>query len=123
MWFSCNPRVLSTKRESPLVSIEDFAKLQLKVAVVVEAKAHPDADKLLVLTVDTGGEKKEIVAGIARHYSPAELVGKRVVVVDNLQPATLRGVTSYGMLLAAQDAEVLSLVTPERAVAPGASVR
>ena len=106
-----------------MVSIEDFAKLQLKIALVVEAKTHPDADKLLVLTVDTGSEKKEIVAGIARHYSPAELVGKRIVVVDNLQPAVLRGVTSYGMLLAAQDGEVLSLVTPERSVAPGASVR
>ena len=106
-----------------MVSIEDFARLELKVAIVVEAKAHPNADKLLVLTVDTGTEKKEIVAGIAHHYSPAELTGKRVVLVDNLQPATLRGVISYGMLLAAQDGEVLSLVTPERPVAPGAKVR
>ena len=106
-----------------MVSIEDFAKLQLKVALVIEAKAHPDADRLLVLTVDTGTEKKEIVAGIARHYSPAELVGKRIVMVDNLLPAILRGVTSYGMLLAAQDGEVLSLITPERSVAPGALVR
>ena len=106
-----------------MVSIEDFSKLQLKVALIVEAKVHPDADKLLVLTVDTGGEKKEIVAGIARHYQPAELVGKRIVVVDNLEPANLRGVTSYGMLLAAKDGDVLSLVTPERSVAPGAPVR
>ena len=106
-----------------MASIEDFSKLQLKVALVVEAKVHTNADRLLVLTVDTGAEKKEIVAGIALHYSPAELVGKRVVIVDNLEPATLRGVTSYGMILAAQDGERLSLVVPERSVSAGAVVR
>ena len=73
--------------------------------------------------MDTGEAQKEIVAGIARHYSPEELVGKRIVIVDNLEPATLRGVVSNGMLLAAQDGETLSLVVPERPVAPGAKVQ
>ena len=95
----------------------------MKVAKVLEAKLHPNADRLLVLKVDTGEAQKEIVAGIARHYSPEELVGKRVVIVDNLEPATIRGVISNGMLLAAQDGETLSLVVPERPVTPGAKVQ
>lgn len=106
-----------------MITIEDFLKIELKVAVVLEAKAHPDADRLLVLMVDTGAEKKEIVAGISQHYKPEELVGKKVVVVNNLQPATLRGVVSNGMILAAKDGETLSLVVPDRPVAPGARVR
>lgn len=106
-----------------MITIEDFLKIELKVAVVLEAKAHPDADRLLVLMVDTGTEKKEIVAGISQHYKPEELVGKKVVVVNNLQPATLRGVVSNGMILAAKDGETLSLVVPDRPVAPGAGVR
>ena len=106
-----------------MITIEDFLKLELKVAVVVEAKAHPDADRLLVLMVDTGAEKKEIVAGISQHYKPEELIGKKVIVVNNLQPATLRGVVSNGMILAAKDGEILSLVVPERPVAAGSGVR
>ncbi len=105
-----------------MATLEEFQKLELKVAQVVEARPHPQADKLLVLTIDAGGIRKEIVAGIARHYTPGELVGKRIVVVDNLEPATLRGVVSQGMLLAASDAEGLSLVVPERPVAPGSVV-
>ncbi len=106
-----------------MITIEEFGRLELKVAHVLEARAHPNADKLLILTVDTGSERKEIVAGIARHYRPEELVGKRIVIVDNLEPATLRGVVSQGMLLAAQDGGTLSLVVPERSLAAGAKVR
>ena len=106
-----------------MITIEDFAKLELRVAVVLEAKVHPNADRLLVLTVDTGTEKKEVVAGISQHYKPEELTGKKVVLVNNLQPATLRGVVSNGMILAAKDGEALSLVVPERPVAPGSTVR
>jgi len=106
-----------------MATLEDFKKLELRVARVLEARAHPNADKLLVLTIEVGGAQKEIVAGIARHYRPEELTGKTIVVVDNLEPATLRGVTSNGMLLAAQDGEVLSLLTPDREVAVGSAVR
>ncbi len=105
-----------------MATIEQFRQIQLKVAKIVEAKEHPNADKLLVLKIDTGDSQKEIVAGIARHYAPAELVGKLIVVVDNLEPATIRGVVSNGMLLAAKDGENLSLVQPERIVLPGAFV-
>ena len=106
-----------------MITLEDFLKIELKVAQVVEAKVHPNADKLLVLTVDTGAERKEIVAGIAPHYSVSELVGKKVILVNNLQPATLRGVVSNGMILAAKEGELLSLVVPERPLAAGATVR
>ena len=106
-----------------MATIEEFRLLQFKVARVVEAKLHPDADRLLVVTIDTGGTRKEVVAGIARHYAPADLIGKLVVVVDNLDPVNLRGVQSNGMLLAAQDGETLTLVSPERPVAPGTVVK
>lgn len=106
-----------------MITIEQFSQLQLKVARILEAKPHPNADKLLILTIDTGEAKKEIVAGIARHYQPADLLNKLIVVVDNLEPATIRGVTSCGMLLAAQDGTGLSVLVPDRSVLPGAAVR
>lgn len=106
-----------------MITIEDFLKLELKVAVVLEAKTHPNADRLLVVTVDTGTEKRQVVAGISQHYKPEELVGKKVILVNNLQPATLRGVVSNGMILVAKDGERLSLVVPERPVVPGSTVR
>lgn len=106
-----------------MITLEDFLKIELKVAQIVEAKVHPNADKLLILTVDVGAERKEIVAGIAPHYPVSELSGKRVILVNNLQPATLRGVVSTGMILAAKDGETLSLVVPDRPVALGAGVR
>jgi methionyl-tRNA synthetase len=109
--------------ENAMISIAQFKEVELKVGRVVEAKTHPNADRLLVLGVEIGGVRKEVVAGIALHYKPEELVGKQVVVVNNLQPATLRGVESSGMILAAQDGERLSLVVPERAVSEGSVVR
>ena len=106
-----------------MATIQEFNQIQLKVAKILEAQPHPDADRLLVLKVDVGGVTKEIVAGIARHYSCQELVGKLIVVVDNLEPAVIRGVASNGMLLAAQDTSGgLSLLIPERSVACGSSV-
>ena len=106
-----------------MITLEDFLKVELKVVQIVEAKTHPDADRLLVLTVDTGAERKEVVAGIAQHYPVGDLVGKKVILVNNLQPATLRGVVSNGMILAAKEGESLSLITTERPIAPGATVR
>ncbi len=106
------------------ISIQDFLKIQLKVALVLEAKLHPNADKLLVLQVDTGTEKKQIISGIARHYTPDQLVGKKVVIVDNLTTALLRGEPSNGMILAASDGQgALTLIAPENPIGPGAVVR
>ena len=93
------------------VSYETFAKLELRVAKVLEARAHPNADKLLLLQIDVGDQQKQIVAGIRQHYTPEQLVGKLIVVVNNLEPAMLRGETSNGMLLAATSGERVILLT------------
>ena len=106
------------------ISIDDFRTIDLRVATITAAAPHPNADRLVVLTIDLGSEQRQLVAGIRAHYEPAQLIGKQIVVVANLQPATLRGVESQGMLLAASDSEGrLALVTPERPVAPGAAVK
>ena len=85
------------------VKYEDFAKLDLRVGKIIEAKDHPDADRLVVLQVDLGAEQRQIVAYIKKYYEPVQLLGKWIVVVTNLEPRTLRGVTSHGMLLAATE--------------------
>lgn len=106
-----------------MVSIEDFMKFELAVGRVKEAKAHPNADRLLVLQVDLGKEQRQLVAGIKRSYMPEELVGKQVVVICNLEPATIRGVKSQGMVLAASDDQGVSIIRPERHMALGSGVR
>ncbi len=93
------------------IGFEDFTKLDLRTARVLEAERVEGADKLLRLQVETVGGKRQIVAGIAKHYAPEALIGKLIVVVANLKPATIRGVESRGMLLAANDGETLRLVT------------
>jgi methionyl-tRNA synthetase len=109
----------------PSITIDDFAKLQLRVATVLEAKAHPNADKLLVLQVDLGDEKRQICAGIRGHVEPETLVGKQLIVVANLPPRTMRGQISQGMLLAATDTATGKVVvaTVSEAVAAGSGVR
>lgn len=108
-----------------LIEYEDFAKVELKVATVVEAEAVPKADKLLKLQLEVGDERRQIVSGIAQHYQPEELIGKRIVLVANLKPKKLRGVESHGMLLAATEPDgTLSLVTLDKAGFPsGARVK
>ena len=93
------------------VTYDDFAKVQLRVAKVLEARPHPNADKLMLLQVSVGEETKQIVAGIKLHYTPETLVGKNIVIVNNLEPAIIRGETSNGMLLAATSGEKVILVT------------
>jgi methionyl-tRNA synthetase len=106
------------------ISIDDFRNIELRVATVTAAAPHPNADRLLVLTVDLGSEQRQLVAGIRAHYADQDLIGKQVVVVANLQPASLRGVESQGMLLAASDDQGrLAIVTPEKPVANGAQVK
>ena len=106
-----------------MIALEDFKKLQLRVAEIETVTPHPNADRLYVLTVKVGEVRKNIVAGIRKHYSEEELKGKKVILVDNLQPAVIRGVESNGMVLAASDGEILTLVVPERPIPDGAEVR
>ncbi len=112
--------------EAPRLSFDDFMKLQLRVAIVVAAEAIPKSKKLLKVTVDVGAEKRTIVAGIARVYAPETLVGRTVVIVANLEKATLMGVESNGMILAATDPDgrpVLLTLDEPAAAPPGSRVR
>lgn len=107
----------------PEISYDVFAQLDLRVALVLEAREHPNANKLLLLKVKVGPVEKQIVAGIRGHYEPAALVGKRIVIVNNLAPTMLRGEESQGMLLAASDESSVVLVTPERDLPDGSRVK
>src|ERR1051325_1052105 len=107
-----------------LIQYDDFAKLDLRVATVLDCKPHPNADKLLVLQIDLGTEKRQICAGLRQHYAPEQLIGKQIVVVANLAPRTMRGEISNGMLLAATDPVTgkVIVVTPSEPAAPGSKV-
>ncbi len=102
-----------------MITIEDFDKLELRVAKVLEAEKHPKADKLLVLQLQVGNEKRQVVSGIAKDYQPEELVGKSVILVANLKPVKLRGVESQGMILAASNEEKLVLGSLDGEIASG----
>ena len=109
--------------EPEIITIDEFAKVDLRVAVVLAAERVPKTEKLLKLTLDLGGEQRTVVSGIAGAYAPDALVGRTVVYVANLKPAKIRGVMSQGMILAAGDAEVLALSALDREVPPGTKVR
>lgn len=106
------------------IQFDDFAKVDLRVATVLSAEPHPNADKLLVLQVDLGDEKRQILAGVRAHYDPAALVGRQIVIVANLAPRTMRGLESQGMLLAAGDDDraTLGLLMPDKPMPAGAKV-
>ncbi|HIP74095.1 MAG TPA: methionine--tRNA ligase subunit beta [Euryarchaeota archaeon] len=103
-----------------MATYEDFAALDIRVALVKEVERIPKSKKLYRLKVDLGGEERTVVAGLAERYGERELLGKKVVVLANLEPRTIMGVRSEGMLLAVEDGAVL---TPERDVRAGARVR
>lgn len=113
--------------EKPTIQFDDFARLDLRVATVLKAEPHPDADRLIKLQIDLGYEQRQICAGIREYCSMEELVGKQIVVVANLAPRTIRGEDSKGMLLAASVKEgegLTDVVTlgPAREVPPGSAV-
>jgi methionyl-tRNA synthetase len=121
------PEIDSTFK--PEITFDDFAKIDLRVAKIIEAAPHPDADRLVRLQVDDGsGKPRQICAGIREHYEPKSLVGKSIVIVANLAPRTIRGQESRGMLIAASDAvkgsEERSVVvmTPMSDIGPGSIV-
>lgn len=105
------------------ITIGDFQKLEIKIAEVKTAEPVPNTSKLLKLTVDIGGEIRILVAGIAETYTPQDVIGKQIVVLTNLQPATIRGVRSQGMLLAAEVDGKAILLTPDKPVPLGSKVR
>ena len=104
-------------------SFEDFEKMDIRTATVLEAERVPKTDKLLKLTIDTGIDKRTIVSGIAEYYSPEEMVGRQICILANLKPRTIRGIESHGMILMAKQGDgKMRFITPQDAVANGAVV-
>jgi len=106
-----------------MAKIDDFKKLEFKVAKILEVKDHPNADKLYIVNVDLGDSQRQLVAGIKGSYTKEELAGKQVVVVANLEPAMLRGVESQGMILAASDENGITVLTTDKPVKLGSIVK
>ncbi len=106
----------------PQITMEDLSRVQLRTATILAAKPVAGADRLLQLTVDVGDELRTCVAGVREHYSSEEIVGKQITVVVNLKPTKIRGIRSQCMLLAAKDGDGLSLIVPDREVAPGTPI-
>ncbi|WP_373000502.1 methionine--tRNA ligase subunit beta, partial [Lutispora sp.] len=109
-------------KAKPEITIDDFAKLDLRVAKVIGCEKVKGADKLLKLELEVGEEKRQVVSGIAEYYKPEDLIGKSVVIVYNLKPVKLRGVESKGMILAASNDEELTIVSPLTEIASGSTV-
>ncbi|MEG0331681.1 MAG: methionine--tRNA ligase [Clostridium sp.] len=107
------------------ITIDDFSKIDLRVVKVLECEKVKKADKLFKLTVDLGGETRTVVSGIAKHYTPEEMIGKKVILVANLKPAKLRGIESHGMILAASsdDDSILEVVNINKEIETGSQVR
>ena len=125
---SADKEVKSTEAEAERraeISVDDFSKAELRVGKVVECEKVPKADKLLCSKIDVGeGRLRTVVSGIAKYYSPEQMVGKNVVLVSNLKPVKLRGILSEGMILCAEDKDGrLSVISPDGDVAPGGEVR
>ncbi len=111
------------KQGEVMITIDEFKKLQLIVAQIKEVKEHTNADKLYVVKVDTGTEEKQLVAGIRKSYTKEQLIGRRVIIVANLEPAVIRGEESQGMILAASDENGISIIQPDRDAKLGSIVK
>jgi methionyl-tRNA synthetase len=105
----------------PLLTLDDFSRMDLRVAEILQAESIPDSKNLLKLEVDLG-EKRTVVAGIASHYRPEDLVGRQVVLVANLRPAKLMGIRSEGMILVGSAGGEMVLIAPEKKVKPGSPI-
>lgn len=106
-----------------MINIDDFKKVELKVAKVLSAEKIEGSDKLLKLQLDLGTEQRQILSGIAKHYQLEDLVGKQIVIISNLEPRQMMGLESQGMVLAAGDGEVVSLLTPDKDMPAGSSIK
>jgi methionyl-tRNA synthetase len=128
-------KLLNTKKENQQaankiaparenIQYDDFAKLDLRVGTILEAEKVPKTKKLLKLTVDTGFDKRTVVSGIAEHYDPADIVGKKVSILVNLAPKTLKGIDSNGMILMAENSEgKLCFVSPTEEFNSGSEIK
>ncbi len=105
-----------------MIGLEDFKKLDLRAARILAAEKIENSDKLLKLQIDIGGERRQIVSGIALSYAPEDLIGREIIVIVNLEPRILRGVESQGMLLAIDTGRGTVLLTPDKEIEPGSKV-
>lgn len=105
------------------VSIEEFQRIDLRVAKIIDVQDHPKADKLYILKVDLGDEIRQLVAGIKNHYKKEELINKKIIIIANLKPAVLRGFESKGMMLAADDGNNVVIVTIDKDIVNGSKIR
>ena len=105
------------------IQFDEFMKMDVRVGEIISAEKHPNADKLLVLTVNTGIDQRVIVSGIAEHYVPDQIIGKKVSVLLNLMPRKIRGIESQGMILMAEIDGNLSFISPEKEISVGAEIR
>lgn len=117
------PKKEEKKENVPEITIDDFMKVDLRVATVIACDRVPKADKLLKLQLDLGYEQRQVVSGIAEHYKPEELIGRKVIVVANLKPVKLRGELSQGMILAGSKNGILTLATVDEKLENGAKVK
>ena len=106
-----------------MATIEEFQKLDLRTAKILNVEEHPNASKLYVLKISFGDEERQIVAGLRGYYEKDELIGKTIIVVKNLEPAVLRGIKSEGMLLAAENEGKIVLLTTEKEIKENAKIR
>lgn len=106
-----------------MITIDDLKKISLKTGKVLKVEDHPEADKLYLVEVDTGEGSRQLVAGLKEYYSKDELVRKNIIIVNNLEPATIRGQKSEGMLLAAQDDNTVSILTTDKNVKAGSQIK
>ncbi len=110
-----------------MITIDDFKKVELKVGRVLNAEAIEGSEKLLKLQVDLGEPNlpagRQVLAGIAKHYQPSELIGRQIVIIANLEPRSMMGMESNGMVLAGGDGELISLLAPDKELPPGSSIR
>lgn len=106
------------------ISFKDWEKLDLRIAKILKVEPHPNADKLYLIDIDLGDEKRTLVAGLKQYYKPEELEGKQVVVFTNLEPATIRGIKSEGMVLAAvnKDKSKVNLLIPDKKIKEGSKI-
>lgn len=105
-----------------MINFDDFKKLDLRVAKVIEAEKVENSEKLLKLKVDLGEEERQIIAGIQKHYNPSDLIGKEIIIVANLEPKTIFNLESQGMLLAASSKDDLGLLGPDKELPPGSKI-
>jgi len=102
-----------------MITIDDFKKIELKVAKILEAERVEGSDKLIKMQLSLGEEKRQVIGGIGKTYEPEQLIGREIIIVANLEPRNLMGLESQGMLLAASDENGIALLAPDKEVTPG----